>query len=62
MLEGLCAVTLAVDGKRVEGDFQYAAMFRKRVWLFETEELMRTFLQEPAEYAEEALEQLESQP
>jgi thioredoxin-related protein len=62
MLEGLCAVTLAIDGKRVEGDFQYAAMFRKRVWLFETEELMRTFLQEPAEYAEEALEQLESQP
>ena len=60
MLDGACAVTLSEDGRRQIGDLQYAAVFRKRVWLFSSEDAMRQFLKEPAEYAEEALEQLES--
>lgn len=60
MLDGACAVTLSEDGQRQVGDFHYAAVFRKRVWLFSSEDAMRQFLKEPAEYAEEALEQLES--
>lgn len=62
MLDGLCAVTLAEEGKKTEGEFQFAAAFRKRVWLFASEDLMKQFLKEPSEITEEALEQLEEQP
>lgn len=62
MLDGLCAATLAEEGRRTEGEFQFAAAFRKRVWLFASEELMQQFLKEPSEITEEALEQLEEQP
>ncbi|MCA9036573.1 MAG: thioredoxin family protein [Planctomycetaceae bacterium] len=58
MLDGICSVTLAQSGKQIEGRFEYASVFRNRVWLFTNEQNMNLFLEEPAEVVEEALEQL----
>ncbi len=58
MLDGICSVTLAETGRRIQGDVQFAAVFRKRVWFFSSQECMKAFLEDPAEMVEEALEQL----
>ena len=58
MMDGVCAVTLAETGKQIQGKFEYASIFRNRIWLFTSEENMSLFLEEPAEMVEEALEQL----
>ncbi len=60
MLDGACAMTLLNDGERVEGQLQFAAVFRKRIWLFTTEEAMRDFLLDPSEVTAEIAGQSES--
>lgn len=57
MLDGLCCVSLAESGRKVQGEVQFAAVFRKRVWFFTSEETLQTFLADPAEMVEEALEE-----
>ena len=60
MLDGACPMTLLNDGERVEGQLQYAAVFRKRIWLFTNETAMREFLLDPADVIEEVSEQNEA--
>jgi len=60
MLDGACAMTLLNDGERVEGQLQYAAVFRKRIWLFTSETAMREFLLDPADVIEEVAERNEA--
>jgi len=56
MLDGVCPITLLNDERKVQGDLQYAAFFRKRLWVFTTEEHLRQFLDDPAEVVEEVEE------
>ena len=56
MLDGKCAMSLINNDESVEGSLEFAAVFRKRVWLFESKEAMQEFLTDPADIAEEALE------
>lgn len=58
MMDGICTVTLAETGKQLQGKFEFASVFRNRIWLFTSEENMNLFLEEPAEVVEEALEQI----
>ena len=53
MLDGSCAVTMLRTDKEVEGKVEFAAMFRKQVWLFASEEEMREFVTSPADIADE---------
>ena len=52
MLDGTCAMTLLDDDESVEGDLEYAAMFRRRIWLFSSEQKMKEFLRDPADVVE----------
>ena len=56
MLDGACAMALLEDEQRVAGSLEFAAMFRKRIWLFASPEAMQEFLHNPADMAEEASE------
>lgn len=56
MLDGACAMTLLNEEKKVQGQLEYAAFFRKRLWVFTSEENMKEFLEDPAEVAEEVEE------
>lgn len=56
MLDGACAMTLLKQEKQVEGSLEFAAVFRKRIWLFTSQEAMQEFLRDPADVAEEATE------
>ena len=56
MLDGTCAVTLLESERRAEGSLEFAAVFRKRIWLFTSQEAMRAFLHDPIDIAEEATE------
>ena len=56
VLDGICAMTLLADERRVEGSLEFAAVFRKRIWLFTSQEAMREFLHDPVDIAEEATE------
>lgn len=56
MLDGDCAMTLLQDEQQVEGSLEFAAEFRKRIWLFTSQAAMQEFLQDPADVAEEAVE------
>jgi len=51
MLNGLCPITLLRSGEQVQGELEYAALFRNRVWLFSSEADMREFLRDPAAVA-----------
>jgi len=53
MLDGFCPITLLNEEQEVQGDLQFAAFFRKRLWFFTTEEHLRQFLDDPAEIVEE---------
>lgn len=53
MLDGSCAVTMLRTDREVEGKVEFAAMFRKQVWLFASEEEMREFVTSPADIADE---------
>lgn len=61
MLDGECAVALANEEQHVEGQLQFAAVFRKRVWLFSSEANMREFLADPADTVEAAQEALSAE-
>jgi YHS domain-containing protein/thioredoxin-related protein len=56
MLDGACAMTLLEDEKLVDGSLEFAAVFRKRIWLFSSQKAMDEFLSDPADVAEEAIE------
>jgi len=56
VLDGKCAMTLLKDERRVEGSLEFAAVFRKRIWLFTSQEAMREFLHDPVDISEEATE------
>ena len=60
MLDGLCPITLLIDEKEVHGDLQFAAFFRKRLWVFTTEQNFRQFLDEPTEIADEVEELMQN--
>ena len=56
MLDGACAMTLLEDEQRVAGSLEFAAVFRKHIWLFSSQEAMQEFLRNPGDMAEEASE------
>jgi len=56
MLDGLCPMTLLQDEEQVEGKLEFAAIYRKRIWLFTSSAGMQEFLQDPGDVAEEALQ------
>lgn len=56
MLDGACAMTLLQDERQVEGSLEFAAVYRKRIWLFTSQSAMQEFLRDPADAAEEAVE------
>ncbi|MEJ7594309.1 MAG: thioredoxin fold domain-containing protein [Planctomycetaceae bacterium] len=56
MLDGACAMALIEDEQRVAGSLEFAAVFRKRIWLFASPEAMQEFLRNPADMSEEASE------
>jgi len=60
MLDGTCAMTLLDDGETVEGDLENAATFRRRIWLFSSEEKMKEFLLDPADVVEALAEEQEA--
>ena len=59
MLDGVCPITLLNEDREIQGDLQFAAFFRKRLWVFTTEQNLRQFLDEPAEIVEEVEELIE---
>jgi thioredoxin-related protein/YHS domain-containing protein len=61
MLDGICAISLLNEDNRVGGSLEFAAIFRKRVWLFTSERAMHEFLKEPAEVVDEVAEILNSE-
>ncbi len=56
MIDGACPIAMLEDEKRVEGSLEFAAVFRKRIWLFSSQKAMDEFLSDPADVAEEAIE------
>lgn len=50
--DGACPVTLAEEGRIVEGQLQYAAMFRGQLWLTSTAEKMQRFVTLPASFVD----------
>jgi thiol-disulfide isomerase/thioredoxin/YHS domain-containing protein len=59
MLNGQCAMTLLEEDRETEGQLEFAAIFRQRVWLFASEAAMREFLEDPAGVIEELQEEAE---
>lgn len=55
MLDGACAVALLEQEKRVAGSLEFAAVFRKRIWLFSSQKALDEFLSDPADVTEEAI-------
>ncbi len=60
LFDGVCSVAMLNDDERVMGKLEYAAFFRKRLWLFSSEEKLKEFLEDPADVAEEMQELAES--
>ncbi len=56
MLDGACAIAMLEKEELVEGSLEFAAVFRKRIWLFSSQKAMDEFLSDPADIAEEAIE------
>jgi len=56
LFDGICSVAMLNDDERVMGKLEYAAFFRKRLWLFSSEENLKEFLEDPADVAEEMQE------
>jgi len=57
MLDGQCPITLLNEQENMIGELQYAAVFRKRIWLFSSKDTMQEFFEDPAEVVEEISEQ-----
>lgn len=51
VLDGSCPVTFLETGRQVPGQLQHAAVFRQRIWLFRSRELMTQFIASPADHA-----------
>ncbi|MFO0999201.1 MAG: thioredoxin family protein [Planctomycetaceae bacterium] len=60
LFDGICSVTMLNDEERAMGRLEYAAFFRKRLWLFSSEENLKQFLEDPADVAEGMQELAES--
>lgn len=60
LFDGICSVTMLNDEERALGKLEYAAFFRKRLWLFNSEENLKQFLEDPADVAEAMQELAES--
>jgi YHS domain-containing protein len=60
LFDGICSVAMLNDEERVMGKLEYAAFFRKRLWLFSTEENLKQFLEDPADVAGEMQELAEA--
>ena len=56
LFDGICSVSMVNDEERVMGKLEYAAFFRKRLWLFSTEDNLKQFLEDPADVADEMQE------
>ena len=56
LFDGICSVAMVNGEERVMGNLEFAAFFRKRLWLFSTEENLKQFLEDPADVAEEMQE------
>lgn len=50
--DGACPVTMAEEGRAVEGQLQYAAMFRGQLWLTSSPEKMQRFVTLPAKFVD----------
>lgn len=50
--DGACPVTLAEEGRVVEGQLQHAAMFRGQLWLTSSPEKMQRFVTLPAKFVD----------
>lgn len=57
MLDGSCAMTMLDEETKVEGELEYAATFRRRIWLFSSEEKMKEFLLDPSDVVEALAEE-----
>jgi thioredoxin-related protein/YHS domain-containing protein len=53
MMDGSCAISMLDSEQRVPGQLQFAAVFRKRLWVFTSEKNMREFLRDPADIFDE---------
>lgn len=51
MYDGNCPVTMAENRQAVEGNLEYAAMFRGKLWLSSTPQHMQKFVKHPTTYA-----------
>jgi len=51
MLDGICTMTFLETGKQVPGQLRHAAVFRERIWVFQTREQLTLFLQSPGDHA-----------
>ncbi len=51
-IDGTCPVTLLDMGRTVEGKLEYAAMFRKKLWLTDSAETLKRFVADPARYVD----------
>ena len=60
LFDGICSVAMLNDDERVMGKLEYAAFFRKRLWLFSSEQNLKEFLEDPADVAEEMQELAEA--
>jgi thioredoxin-related protein/YHS domain-containing protein len=60
LFDGICSVAMLNDEERVMGKLEYAAFFRKRLWLFSSEQNLKEFLEDPADVAEEMQELAEA--
>lgn len=60
LFDGICSVAMLNDEERMMGKLEYAAFFRKRLWLFSSEENLKQFLEDPADVAEEMQELAEA--
>ena len=56
MLDGACPITLLQNEQRVAGHLEFAAVFRKRIWIFASQEAMQEFVRYPADMAKDATE------
>lgn len=52
MKDGTCPVTLAEAGRVQEGQLEYAAMFRGKLWFTSSPEQMKKFVATPARYVD----------
>ncbi|MCH2212148.1 MAG: thioredoxin family protein [Fuerstiella sp.] len=60
VLDGHCSMTLLESGRLVPGHLKHAAVYRNRIWTFQTRTLMTKFIASPAEHVAN-IEELQKQ-